>query len=351
MSNTQSRTGPHPLWLHLNGGAAMMAAASDGESMFEASTVMLQQAMDGVKAYQDSDVEPFNRDMDVIFEINGTRVLKPTGWNGGKQMLLVPSLINSWQVFDIDIKHSFMAYLNDNEITPLVIEWATPETNITLDDYITHHLKPICDALNIDAMIGYCMGGTMITALCAIYPDLKINKTVLIAPPWNFDYQTIEQHTRLQSLALQTHMMGVSAPRDYIQSLFWAVDPLQVFKKFQKFPKVSNPDRFVRVEDWLNEGHSVSTSVIQTCLFDWYRDNKVMKGEWNVNGTVIDDQSLPDKTMIVAGQGDHLVPFASLEPLTVNREVITVDTGHIGLMASDKAVRGVWNLIVDFLNK
>ena len=161
MSNTQSRTGPHPLWLHLNGGAAMMAAASDGESMFEASTVMLQQAMDGVKAYQDSDVEPFNRDMDVIFEINGTRVLKPTGWNGGKQMLLVPSLINSWQVFDIDIKHSFMAYLNDNEITPLVIEWATPETNITLDDYITHHLKPICDALNIDAMIGYCMGGTI----------------------------------------------------------------------------------------------------------------------------------------------------------------------------------------------
>jgi len=346
--NINKRTGPHPLWLHLNGGAAMMAAAIENQTMFSKSQDMLQQAMNGVKAYQESDVEPFYRDMETVFEINGTRVLTAKKWQGKKLVLLVPSLINSWRIFDIEERHSFMAYLYNNGFTPLVIEWANK--GISLNDYITDHLKPICDELNIDSLIGYCMGGTMITALYALYPDLKIANAVLIAPPWDFGYQMADQKMRLQSLALQTHAMGVSAPRDYIQSLFWAVDPLQVFKKFQKFPNVSNPERFVRVEDWLNEGQGVSTSVIQTCLFDWYQDNKITKGEWVIDGEVITDKNLPKNTMIVAGKRDHLVPVASLQPLTINRELINVDTGHIGLMASDKATNNGWKPIVEFLD-
>ncbi len=328
-----------------------MAVASDSSQMFETSTTMLQQALDGVKAYQDSDVTPFHREMECVFEINRTRVLKPQGWTGDKQILLVPSIINSWRIFDIEDEHSFLAYLHDNNYCPLVIEWAPPITNITLENYITDHLKPICDAMDIDAMIGYCMGGTMITALYALFSDLKIDKTVLIAPPWNFDYQTPDQHMRIQSLALQTHMMGVAAPRDYIQSLFWAVDPLQVFKKFQKFPNVDKPERFVRVEDWLNEGIEVSTSAIQTCLFDWYRDNKLANGQWMVGGHAINDKNLPKQTLVIAGGKDHLVPMASVKPLTAGRQLITVNTGHIGLMASDKSIENAWQPIVKFLNK
>ena len=343
------RTGPHPLWLHLNGGAAMMAAASEDKLMFKASSQMFQEALSGVKSYHDSDIEPFHREMDIVFEINKTRVLKPKAWKGEAYVLLVPSLINSWHIFDIEQDHSLMACLYDNGLVPLVIEWADPQDSFSFETYITEHLKPICDALDIESIIGYCMGGTMIAALYCLYPDLKIDKAILIAPPWDFDYQTPDQRMRIQSLAMQTHMMGHKVPRDYIQSLFWAVDPLQVFKKFQKFPKIANPQRFVRVEDWLNEGQEVSRSVIQTCLFDWYRDNAITKGEWVVDNAVIDDQSLPKKTIIVAGEKDHLVPFESLEQLTLNRDVVTVDTGHIGLMASDKSVTKAWQPIVNFL--
>jgi len=344
MKSKLHRTGPHPLWLHLNAGAAMMAAAVEGDDMLSASQTMLQKSMDGVDAYHNSQVQSFRRSMDVLAHQNGTRILHYKNWKGKKYVLLIPSLINSWRIFDIEKEHSFMNYLNNQGLTPLIVDWVQPKENITLDEYIAHHLKPLIDKIdNIQGMIGYCMGGTIIAALYSLYPELKqkVAKSVLIAPPWDFSYQTPEQILRLQGLALQTYAMGNIAPNDFVQSLFWAIDPLQVFKKFQKFPHIKNPHRFVMVEDWLNEGRAVSTSVIQTCLLDWYRDNNM---KW-------DDKNLPTQTMIVTGTKDNLVPLQSSQPLIKNRKAIFVDTGHIGLMASDKSVRQAWKPIADFLKK
>jgi polyhydroxyalkanoate synthase subunit PhaC len=243
----------------------------------------------------------------------------------------------------------------------LIIDWAEPEKDITFDDYIVHHLAPllrqiIADGFDIKGIIGYCMGGTIIAALTSAFPEFKtiLSKHVLIAPPWDFSYQSIDQMTRLQSLAIQTHVMDDVVPNDFVQSLFWAVDPLQVLKKFRKFPNVTNADRFVRVEDWLNEGRAVSKSVIQTCLFDWYRDNKIMAGEWRINNTIVTLNNMGNDTMIIYGKNDNLVPYDSIKPmkkLLSQGQFIAVDTGHIGLMASDKSRNAAWKPIAEFLKK
>lgn len=350
------RTGPHPLFLHLNAGAALISVAAGEKDMFHGSKRLLQKAMDGVSYYHQSSVKPYYRDMQVVSKTKGSQILKPKGSTCKDCVILIPSLINSWHIFDIEQEHSFVAYLNKNDLVPFIVEWAQPITNITMNDYITEHLAPLIRGLIeqgyvIKGLIGYCMGATFIPALYSAFPKIAkyIGKTILIAPPWDFSYQTFEQTARLQGLALQTYGMGHIVPNDYIQSLFWAVDPLQVFKKFQKFPNVSNPDRFVRVEDWLNEGRAVSKSVIQTCLFDWYRDNKITKGTWVINDTIVSMKSLSDKTLVIVGKKDNLVPMASAQSLLDNFENIVGDTGHIGLMASDKSIDTVWKPIVEFL--
>lgn len=43
------RTGPRPLWLHLNAGAAMMAAVSENQNMVSASAEILKHALNGVE--------------------------------------------------------------------------------------------------------------------------------------------------------------------------------------------------------------------------------------------------------------------------------------------------------------
>lgn len=354
------RNGPRPLWLHLNAGAAMMAALADDETQMNAACDILQEAMAGVQAYHNSKVKPFRRDMKIIAQENGTKLLSSPEWQGRDIVLLVPSLINDWHIFDIEEDFSFAAHLYEKGFTPIIVEWAEPQNeNIAINDYINRHLLTLLNGLvtegdTIKGLIGYCMGGTMITALLSAYPEIqdRTGKVVLIAPPWDFSYQSVEQAARLQFMAMQTYAMASPVPTDFVQSLFWALDPLQVLKKFRKFPHVSKADRFVRVEDWLNAGRSVSLSVIQTCLFDWYRDNKIAKGEWTVNGCQVTPKSLGNPTMIATATRDNLVPFESTLPLLdclPKAHHIEVDTGHIGLMASDKSVAALWNPIAEFL--
>jgi len=338
-----------------------MVNASDDNCMLNASQGILRDAMHGVKAYHNSTIKPFKRDMDVIVERNGSRLLSSKSWAGGDIVILIPSLINSWKIFDIEQAHSFCDYLASHGMTPYIVEWARPDEggNVTIDDYIVEHLSSLINAVDepIKAVIGYCMGATFIPAVMPHLNKVDVDdiKVIMIAPPWDFSYQSPDQMVRIQSLALQTHTMTGVCPHDFVQSLFWAIDPLQVIKKFRQFPNIQNVDRFVRVEDWLNDKWGVSKSVLQTCLFDWYRDNKITKEQWKVRGEVVDGACL-DKmpVMIVKGAQDTLVPPQSsmvLEQSLPKAKVIEVDTGHIGLMASNKAVDQVWKPIVDFVIK
>ena len=355
MQHTLSRNGPTPLWLHLNASAAMMVAVSEGADMMGASRDILAQAMKGVQAYHDSQVKSFRRPMKNVAQINGTSAITSDDWTGDKYVILIPSLVNSWRIFDIEAEFSFANYLNSQGLKSIIIDWDIPQDDTSMDDYIMGHLIPIIRQIlskghDVVGMLGYCMGGTMLAGVHAIAPDITkaIKKTIMIAPPWDFSYQSIDQSMRLQMLAVQSHGFKDVAPHEYIQSLFWAVDPLQVLKKFRKFPNVNNADRFVRIEDWLNEGRAVSKSIIQTCLFDWYRDNKIINGQWVINDVAITQKSLPKDTVVVAAKNDNLVPLKSIEPLMKNYKSIIVDTGHIGLMASDKSITSAWKPIADF---
>jgi polyhydroxyalkanoate synthase len=364
MQQKINRTGPRPLWLHLNAQAAMLASVSEGEDMFAASSNMLMQAMDGVKAYHAHPTQPFKRNMDIIAECNGTTILSDAQWQNHEKeiVILMPSLINGWHIFDIERQHSFAQYLADTGLCPAILNWCEPgdDEDISFETYILHHLIPLIQAAinkgyKIRGLIGYCMGGTMIAAMLSVRPDLnnKIGKVVLIASPWDFEYQDWGMRTRLQTFTMQSHMLDSLVPTDFVQSLFWAIDPLQVLKKFQKFPNVKNAGRFVRVEDWLNEGRAVSKSVIQTCLIDWYSDNKIAKGQWNIDDQIVHANALPQDSMIVIGIEDKLVPPASILPLVnqlKTKNIVRVDTGHIGLMASDKSIEKAWKPIAEFLN-
>ena len=63
---TPTRSGPRPLWLHLNATVAMMASLSDTKEMFTASSNILCEALHGVEQYHNSPVKPFHRPMTVV---------------------------------------------------------------------------------------------------------------------------------------------------------------------------------------------------------------------------------------------------------------------------------------------
>lgn len=351
----------------------MLAGASmQQEPMQNASMSILQEALDGVKLYHDSSFQPFKRQMNTVSEQNGTRIVTAANWRNKPRecVILVPSLINTWHIFDIYENHSFAAYLADCHIQPMIVDWALPTLNNKpdIDTYITDHLAPLIrhlvdEGYDIKGIIGYCMGGTILSALASACPDIyeKINKTAIIAGPWGFDYQTPEQHLRIQGMGAQAlsaaNMMGGIVPIDWVQALFWAIDPLQVLKKFRKFREIDQSseqaERFVIVEDWLNDGREVTIDVARMCLQDWYANDCPAKGAWIIDGQKVDPTNIQGDVLVAWGTKDNLVPKASAKAILNHlpkAKHIEVDTGHIGLMASDKAKENLWKPVAEFIN-
>ncbi len=359
MSEYFKRTGPRPLWLHLNAGAAMMASLSDTQNMFGASAQILQEALDGIKAYQISDIQPFNRPYITLMEHEGSRFLTAQEWQGKPYVILIPSLINSYRIFDLKETHSLAQTLAEQGFAPIILEWAKPESDMTLEKYISYHLKPLLEKLiakgrPIAGCLGYCMGATILTGLLCAYPGFQkiLGKMIFMAPPWDFSHFTPEQRLRLNGLALTAKALPNPVPFDFVQSLFWAIDPLQVLTKFRKFNTLDYKDRFIHVEDWLNEDHAVSRSVILTCLQDWFGRNSLIKGEWRLNNVVINPADINAKMLVISATKDKIVPPRSAHFLIKNNsnmQALEIDTGHIGLMAGTHAKEKVWIEIAQFL--
>lgn len=350
----------------------MLAQVSgDNAQAQNASVTILQEALDGVKLYHDNQFQPYKRNMSVVAAQNGSRLLTAQNWQNDDKdcVILVPSLINTWHIFDIEEDHSFAAYLAGRNLQPLIVDWALPTMGDTpdMDDYIVRHLAPLLrhivgQGYRIKAIAGYCMGATLLAALASSCPDIydHINKTVLIAGPWGFDYQTPEQYMRLQGVGAQALAIANATnnivPVDWVQSLFWAIEPLQVLRKFRKFKTADQTSlstrRFVRVEDWLNDGREVTGRVVASCLHDWYQNDLPAKGQWVVDGAVVDPAHMTGDVLVAWGAKDNLVPPASAQKILTHlprAKTVIVDTGHIGLMASDKGRENLWKPVAEFI--
>ena len=117
-----------------------------------------------------------------------------TNGEAGKPVLVIPSLVSRSYIMDLTAERSFLRFLASQGLRPLLVDWGTPgerELAQTLDDYVDGILR---NALSIAVetaagnpvpVIGYCMGGTLATALAVLEPE-KCGALVLLASPWDF---------------------------------------------------------------------------------------------------------------------------------------------------------------------
>jgi polyhydroxyalkanoate synthase len=100
-------------------------------------------------------------------------------------LLLVTSLINKYYVLDLQAKNSFVKFLVDKGITVYVTSWRNPSPgmgNVTFDDYVKEGalkaievVKEISPVKKIN-VLGYCMGGTLLSiALSILSTNKKTN--------------------------------------------------------------------------------------------------------------------------------------------------------------------------------
>jgi poly(3-hydroxyalkanoate) synthetase len=282
-------------------------------------------------------------------------------------VLVIPSLINRFDILDLDRDHSFLRELASRGLRPLVVDWDAPgveEQNFTLADYVAERLIPILDFLDAARipvnLAGYCMGGNLALALASMQPD-AIRTLTLLATPWDFHRPDAEIGPQFLALAAQMEpylqKLGY-LPVDVVQTLFANFQPVHVTAKFTHFAALDREGiearHFVLCEDWLNDGVPLTAPVARECLRDWWGNNLPGKLEWRIKDTPIDPHLLKMPAYVVAAGKDRIVPPESsrvLAKLLPHASLHEPMTGHVGMIASEKAPQQVWSPLFHWLEQ
>jgi polyhydroxyalkanoate synthase subunit PhaC len=306
----------------------------------------------------------------------GTTVLRDYAPEAAAQpaVLIVPSLINRYDIFDLAPHHSFLRFLTEQGLRPLVMDWDSPgeeEKNFTLTDYMAKRLIPALGFLAPRVpqgrahIVGYCMGGLLALAL-ALFKRESAASLTLMATPWNFAAAgappaAMRGERDFSALAEQTEPYLANCgwlPPEALRAFFASFQPGQVVDKFARFsgvdPASTEAERFVLSEDWLNDGVPLAAPVARECLREWYGENRPGRIMWRVAGELVDPRLLECATCIVAPGKDYLVPPESSKPLVrfIRGAVLHEPMlGHIGLLASHAAPQEVWTPLAGWLKR
>ncbi|MDX1709888.1 MAG: alpha/beta fold hydrolase [Rhodovibrionaceae bacterium] len=327
--------------------------------------------LDGIEAYRQ---HPYSRDLPdppVVWEEGTTRLLDYGGAPEatdplGPPILFIPSLINRSYVLDLSGEISLLRWLAARGFRPLLVDWDRPgpdERAFGLTEYVAGRLEAALDAALDEAgqrmpAVGYCMGGTLAVGL-AHRRQRDLTGLCLMATPWDFHADQGAQ-ARLLARSMLPFAGIVDAlgemPTDFIQVLFTALDPQLAARKFAAFARLPQDTpkarAFVALEDWLNDGVPLAAPVARECIFDWYGQNATANANWRVAGRLVNPAEVEIPALSLIPANDRIVPPASsqtLADLLPAGQDFQPPLGHIGMVVSGGAQKGVWELMAEWL--
>jgi len=333
----------------------------------------LDRLAEGVLAYRRSGVHRTLDTPPVAWSEGNTRLLdygathRAARKRGARAVLVVPSLINRWEVLDLSADKSLLRAMAAEGLRPYLVDWGTPdaeERHFDLTAYVARLERALGfvtkRARRAPVVMGYCMGGTLGVALAARRPR-RVSGLALLAAPWDFHADKTGHGLLLSTgplLAQLADKVG-ELPVDVLQTLFWSVDPWLAVKKFPRFLGMDQQGEhardFVLLEDWLNEGAPLAGPVARECLIGWYGENLPGTAQWIVGGKRIVPSRIKRPSLVMIPSGDRIVPPLSAAALAdpqrglKNVTRLELPLGHIGMVVSGRARELCWTPLFDWL--
>lgn len=337
------RPAPRPLPLFLD--MVSRVAQSDPE--------LARRALAGVEVYA-SAVRLPRPERSVVVQAGRARLLD--GGGSGPPVVLVPSLINSSAVLDLDAERSLLDNLCGNGFRAMLIDWGAPaatERDRDIAGHVTHLLALLVDAVGEPVhLVGYCMGGTMAVALATM---LQLRSLTLLATPWHFSRYPEPARAALADI-WQTHSDTVStmglAPIELLQTAFWGLDPDRTVGKFAALAGRAAGDGDVRafamLEDWANAGAPLTHAAARDLFTHFIGLDRPGSGQWRVDGRIIDPAKLACPALHFTAADDRIAPSATAPDAI---RTIACPSGHVGMIVGGRAEAGCRKPLRDWLTQ
>jgi polyhydroxyalkanoate synthase len=283
-------------------------------------------------------------------------------------ILVVYALVNRPYVLDLQPDRSVVRHLLEAGFEVYLIDWGEPsrlDQTLGLADYVSRYVDNCVDAVCEAAgaadvhLLGYCMGGTLSVLYAAVHPE-RVRTLTLLATPvavggtggvlerWaeGFDPETLVE------------TVG-NVPAELLATAFAMLDPVEnALTKYVRLYENIEDDEFVenfaRVERWIRDGVDVPGGVFREFVTGLYHENRLVRGEWSLDGEPVDLAEVGMPVQQVVGEHDHIVPPAASRPLndavgSDDERVVEFAGGHVGISVSGRAHRTLWPDVCEWL--
>lgn len=285
-------------------------------------------------------------------------------------VLIVYALVNRWKMMDLQPDRSFIRKLLSEGTDIYLLDTGYPsraDRYKTMDDYINGNINDAVDFIRQDRgidkinLLGVCQGGTFSLIYTSLYPQ-KIKNLVTMITPFDFDIEDGLLFKWAQGLDVDAIVDGHGGlvPNDFLDSAFNLLKPMSEVNKAMNLQHiVKDKDKlmnFLRMEKWVNDGPSQAGETYRQFIKEFYQQNKLAKGEFELDGQKVDLKKINMPLMNIYAKSDHIVPPSSSKSIndkvgSKDKELFEFPGGHIGVYVGGRSQKMLAPAVASWLTE
>lgn len=245
-------------------------------------------------------------------------------------LLIVPAWINKYYILDLREENSLVKWLTEQGHTVFVVSWANPDEKLsrkTFEDYLNEGMLAALDAIEQAtgekqaSVIGYCLGGTLLSCTLAYLHAKKQQNRILSATflTTMVDFseagdlavfideaqlQALEQKMEKQGGVLEGRDMALTFNMLRSNDLIWSFVVNNYLLGKDPFP--------FDLLYWNSDCTRMPAVMHSFYLRNMYQQNLlVKKGGIVLNGTPLDLRIIKTPSYLLSTREDHIAPWRS----------------------------------------
>jgi len=281
-------------------------------------------------------------------------------------VLIAYGLIGRWTMTDLQEDRSLVRNLLNLGIDLYVVDWGNPSRAdrwLTLDDYICGYLDGCIGEIARRAavpkvnLLGVCEGGTFTTCYAALEPE-RVNTMTLTITPIDFHADTQDERPGHGFINIWTRSLAPedidalidahgSLPGAFMGAVFNLMTPMRSLTKYNidMIEVVDDRTRLInwlRMEKWIADRPDHPGEAAKQWLKDLYQQNKLVKGEFELDGRRVDLGRITMPVLNVYANDDHIIPPATSRALgpkigTNDYTELPLPGGHVGVFVGGRS--------------
>ncbi len=283
-----------------------------------------------------------------------------------RPLVIIPPWINKFYILDLQPKNSFVKWAVEQGHTVFMVSWVNPDetlVNKNFDDYLEEGFFAAIDAVEKATgerevnMIGYCLGGTLMSTGLAVLTARKQRKRVASATYFvalvDFadagEVRVFIDEAQLAALDERMHEKGYLDARELsatfnmlrANDLIWSFVINNYLMGKEPFP--------FDLLYWNSDSTRMPAAMHSFYLHKMYQENLLAKpGGITLHDVAIDLRKVKTPSYLIATKEDHIAPwrsvYAGARIYTGSRRFVLGASGHIAGVVNPPAADkyGYW---------